>query len=58
MGVSNFLAKKSVFLHIPLFFSVPFGCFKADIMKTCFNIIDGFSFETTDGGYSSTYLEN
>ena len=48
MVVSKFLAKKYLFLHIPLFVSVFFGCFKADIIKSWFNFNDGSNFETTD----------
>ena len=58
MVVSKFLAKKSLILHIPLFVKVPLGCLKADIRKIWFKSIDGNNFETTNGAYSSIYLEN
>ena len=58
MVVSTFFTKKSLFLHIRLFVRVPFGCFKADIMKLSFNFIDGSNAATTNGAYSSMHLEN
>ena len=58
MAVSKFLAKNSLILHIPLFVKVPLGCFKADIRKIWFKFIDGSKSETTNGAYSSIYLEN